>query len=129
MAAEAAGIEIAATVAAISAVGEAGVGLVSASDGEYAQTVFCKKKVDNILNDTIFRQLCNKDCEKRINLDREVSVRVCINAECEYFKPNPYPSCTKYLNEGRHKHKPTKFNKPHRIDRRGAVGGWHYRDV
>ncbi len=119
---------------------------------EICQTGFCKE-VDSFVDGhettasimlgkpvrkEIHRNPGDKDCEKRITLDREVSVKVCIKAKCrseaetpegcEHFKPNPV-TCLKYLDEVRHKHKPTKFNKPHRIDRRGAVGGWHYRDV
>jgi len=41
----------------------------------------------------------------------------------------PAINCEKYLEESRGEHKPTRYSRERRIYRRGAIGGWHYRDV
>ena len=70
--------------------------------------------------------------------EEKVSVKVCVQANCEYLKVQagdrllhipPAINCENYIEEARGKHKPTRYSRERRIYRRGAVGGWHYRDV
>lgn len=85
----------------------------------------------------LYRNPCDEDCKRRLNLDK-VSVKVCVKANCEHLKVQegdrllhipPAINCLKYIEESRGKHKPTRYSRERRIYRRGAVGGWHYRDV
>jgi hypothetical protein len=85
----------------------------------------------------IYRSECDEDCKRRLNLAK-VSVKVCVKANCEYLKVQegdrllhipPAINCLKYIEESRGKRKPTRYRRERRIYRRGAVGGWHYRDV
>lgn len=68
---------------------------------------FCKE-VDKIVREhvytpmgvvksrsTIHRQPCDKDCERRINLD-DVPIKVCIKAKCEFLQDS---YCQKYVQE------------------------------
>jgi hypothetical protein len=86
----------------------------------------------------IRRKPCDEDCKRRVNLDN-VSVKVCVKANCEFFIvqqgdkllhiPNSL-TCVKYIEEARGRRgKPLPFQRETRIQRRGATGGWHYRDV
>jgi hypothetical protein len=86
---------------------------------------------------TIYRNPCDEDCKRRLNLDK-VSVKVCVKTDCEHLKVQagdrllhtpPALTCLKYIEEARGKHKPTRYSRERRIYRRGAVGGWHYRDM
>jgi hypothetical protein len=115
-------------------------------DKSICQVDYCKE-VDTIIREPvetlrgysmrgkIIRQPCDKDCPRRINLDK-VSVKVCVN--CDFLSIQegdrllhipPAINCLKYIEEARGKHKPTPYSRDRRIYRRGAVGGWHYRDV
>jgi hypothetical protein len=67
-----------------------------------------------------------------------VSVKVCVKANCEFLKVQegdrllhilPAINCEKYIEKSRGKYKPTHYRRERRIYRRGAAGGWHYRDV
>ena len=54
----------------------------------------------------IYRQPCDKDCKRRINLDA-VSVKVCIKAKCEFFSPEGF-YCKKYVEENKRRHNQSK---------------------
>jgi hypothetical protein len=56
---------------------------------------------------TIIRQPCDKDCEKRVNLE-PVSVAVCAKAQCEFLTESGW--CKKYVEEAKsHRSKPPAF--------------------
>jgi hypothetical protein len=84
----------------------------------------------------IVRQPCDKDCPRRINLDK-VCVEVCAN--CDFLNVQegnrllhvpPAINCLKYIEESRRRRvKPLPFGRETRLQRKGAVTGWHYRDV
>jgi len=70
--------------------------------------------------------------------EEKVSVKVCVQANCEYLKVQagdrllhipPAINCENYIEEARGKHKPTRYSRERRIYRRGVAGGWHYRDI
>ena len=55
----------------------------------------------------IFRQPCDKDCKRRVNLEK-VPIRVCLKSKCAHFDVE-YSYCKKYIEEERRRHKPPPF--------------------
>lgn len=99
---------------------------------------FCSKVDIAVGIPKIHRPLCDRDSKRRLDLSRNVSVKVCVKANCGYLKVQagnnllhipPALNCLKYIEESRGKNKPNRYSRERRIYRRGAVGGWHYRDV
>ncbi len=57
----------------------------------------------------IFRQPCDKDCKRRINLE-EVTIRVCVKSKCEFLSSTLSGCyCKRYVDEARRRHKPPPF--------------------
>ena len=77
-------------------------------DKSICQVEHCKE-VDEVLVHvrTIYRNPCDKDCERRINL-KPISVTLCIKAKCEFFNPMGC-YCQKYVDENKRRHKPKPF--------------------
>jgi hypothetical protein len=59
---------------------------------------------------TIYRNPCDEDCKRRVNLD-PVSIQVCIKAKCEWLNvASCY--CEKFVEENRRRRKPPAFHFP-----------------
>jgi hypothetical protein len=60
---------------------------------------------------TIHRQPCDKDCERRVNLD-DVPINICIKAKCEFIRFSGIYYCQKHVDESKRKGKRTPFQFP-----------------